>query len=734
MLPQDLRRLHQLGFSLIWLHDKSKRPIDTGWTSMPRKTLEDLEAQYREGLNVGVRTGRTSKLANGYLACIDVDVKDADYREEAIAVAEEILGFTTAPQVRSGSGHGSRHYYVATREPFKMVTVAKKPGLYEVCIYSDGRQMVLPPSIHPDTGKRYVWFEAVGKQLPVIDVCAYQGNSEKDVKVDSGTLDLDSLPLVEVDWLPLPDKIRKGILQGKGVEDRSAFLLPAATALLSIGLSKNEILSVLTDPKTYLGTCAYDHAKTRSRKVAARWVWRYTLQKIMAERESSKAFLGAAEIKETQLSEEDAAVQAEDLEDWQQKLDKTKDGHLRCTQKNVELLLSNTVHKEIFRRNEFNARIVYGANPPWKGKINESVREDDAVEIKNWFAHTHGIEPSVNLIWEGIIIVARKNAFHPVRELIDSVKWDGVERIDNALREYMGAEMREPYLSAISRKFFCAAVARIFSPGVKFDHMLVFENRTQGIGKSTAIEILASEPWFLDSLPNIRDKDAMLALQGTWFVEIAELAVLKRADAESYKAFFSSKVDKFRVPYGKHWEDEPRQCVFVGTTNNEDYLSDPTGNRRFWPCRVRQCAFKKLREDRLQLFAEAKVKWLAGEKLYLEGRALEQAKHIQASRVVDDEESVMRDELIEFEKTQLLKPKKERFGFDKFKIVDLFGLQGPFSNLKKDSFHLRLAGRVLRTQFFIKYGSKGQNFWRKRGIPRPKTGRPFRVTLKINDF
>src|SRR5271166_6851669 len=153
---KELKKLHDLGFSLIWLYPKQKRPVGNQWTSGPRKTWEELKAQYQPSYNVGVRLGETSKIGNKYLCCIDVDVEDPTYKKEALNKLKELTHDAQYPTVLSGSGHGSRHLYCLSDHPFKMVQVEKHKNKWEICVYSTGRQMVLPPSIHPN-GKSYAW-------------------------------------------------------------------------------------------------------------------------------------------------------------------------------------------------------------------------------------------------------------------------------------------------------------------------------------------------------------------------------------------------------------------------------------------------------------------------------------------------------------------------------------------------------------------------------------------------
>jgi predicted P-loop ATPase len=203
--------------------------------------------------------------------------------------------------------------------------------------------------------------------------------------------------------------------------------------------------------------------------------------------------------------------------------------------------------------------------------------------------------------------------------------------VDKLLIDYLGAE-DTPFNRAISRKTLCAATARIMQPGIKFDYMLVLIG-SQGIGKSSLFSRLAGK-WFSDSLTTVQNKEAYEQLQGVWVIEMGELAATRKADVESLKHFLSKQTDSFRVAYGKHVSDFPRQCIFVGTTNDREFLKDRTGNRRFWPVPVSGVGAKSiwsdLTDDEIgQIWAEALHLWKKGETLYLSRELEEQARKVQ---------------------------------------------------------------------------------------------------------
>lgn len=232
-----------------------------------------------------------------------------------------------------------------------------------------------------------------------------------------------------------------------------------------------------------------------------------------------------------------------------------------------------------------------------------------------------------------------RNHFHPILDYLNDLKWDGIQRVDKLLIDYMGADDNIYSREAI-RKMLVGAVARVMNPGVKFDLVLMLVG-PQGSGKSTFIKKLGKS-WFSDTFLTVQGKEALEQIQGAWLIEIAELSGLRKAEVESVKHFISKSEDSFRPAYARTSEIYPRQCVFFGTTNDSEFLRDPTGNRRFMPVDVipnnaKKDVFMELDDEIDQIWAEAVVLYKSKEKLYLSHEAEKIAKNEQSSHSESDE-------------------------------------------------------------------------------------------------
>ena len=333
-------------------------------------------------------------------------------------------------------------------------------------------------------------------------------------------------------------------------------------------------------------------------------------------------------------------------EDWAKKLDLNhKTGAVELSLKNLILILQNDpALKGVAALNLLRGGPVMRRRAPWdqrKGQVpdgGEPWRDSDNAGLRYYLETKWGLVGK-DKIQDALDLVREENAFDPVRDYLTGLVWDGVERLDTMLVRWMGAEDNK-YVRAVTRKWCCAAVARAMNPGCKFDNMLILIGK-QGIGKSNLARAL-SRGWFTDSLGRMdASKDAYERLSGVWIAEIAELAAAKKAEVEDIKNFISKQEDTFRKAYGRESATYKRHCVFYGSTNDQEFLRDRTGGRRFWPVEVvgfDRGQLKGFEAEVDQLWAEAVTRWRQGEVLWLDdAETYTMAEEMQeAHTAVDD--------------------------------------------------------------------------------------------------
>lgn len=334
-----------------------------------------------------------------------------------------------------------------------------------------------------------------------------------------------------------------------------------------------------------------------------------------------------------ELSSEEAEPSEGVSLDWMKKLERTEDGRAKSTIENIRLILTH--HPSLADKiafDEFSNRwLLLGAVPWDKSKVQRPMTDTDDACIRHFLEKGYGITGKERT-YDAVAIVATEHQFNAVKSYLDGLEWDGVPRVDTLWIDYFGAE-DSAYIRAVCRKFLCAAVARVYQPGVKFDNMPVFSG-PQGCGKSTFLAKLGRQ-WHTDSLTSFEGKEAAEVIQGSWLIEVGELNAMNRSEINAVKQFLSRTEDNFRAAYGRRTGRYPRRCVFVGTTNDAEYLRDQTGNRRFWPVdldpdRASKCPFVDFTAEEVgQVWAEAKHLWKKGEALYLPRELAEAAKEAQ---------------------------------------------------------------------------------------------------------
>lgn len=322
----------------------------------------------------------------------------------------------------------------------------------------------------------------------------------------------------------------------------------------------------------------------------------------------------------------------EHTKDWQGKLKFTEKGGIAQTIENAVIILRHDPKLAgALAFDEMEHNVVTMGSLPWrKVKGTDQWVDADDAALRYYMERTYGMTGK-DRIFDAVNVVAHANRFHPVKDYLDGCSWDGVPRVDTLLIDYLGAE-DTAYTRAVTRKTLVAAVARIYQPGVKFDHMLTLRGQ-QGLGKSSFIGLLGGR-WFSDTMVTMQGKEAYEQLHGVWIMEVGELAGMRRAEVETIKLFITKRTDRFRPAYGRRTQEFPRQCIFIGSTNETQFLRDTTGNRRFWvvdtPNKPARDFWEELTEETVRLiWAEAVELYKKGEKLYLSKEMEKIARQVQ---------------------------------------------------------------------------------------------------------
>jgi putative DNA primase/helicase len=351
-------------------------------------------------------------------------------------------------------------------------------------------------------------------------------------------------------------------------------------------------------------------------------------------------------------SEVVATEPAASFDDWKKKLLPGKVGlagfphpYKAKSRTNAELFIKN--HEElrgIFIYNEFADQVMIARCPPWEDPATFNPRgiySEDFHSLTSCLERME-IEVSKDIITDCALAVAKANKVNPPRDYFETLKWDGKHRLDNWLSYYLGAEDQpSEYLSLVGSKWLIGAASRVYEPGCKFDTVLILEGK-QGVGKSTVLQSLATfngEQYFLDSAGDLRNKDAVMAMQGKIIVEMAELASFKKSENEDIKAFITRQVDEYRPPYARVTLQRKRYFVLAASTNeeNDGYLTDDTGNRRYWPVKCgKKIDIEALNRDKQQLWAEAVYRYKQGERTWLNNEEANYANREQEKRRTED--------------------------------------------------------------------------------------------------
>jgi len=744
----NLAPLCEAGFACHWLHPKTKRPIGDEWSSKPVATIEDLRRTHAPGNNLGVRLGEPSALVSGdYLHAFDLDIRVAEFAGEAREALTRLfpsLQIDSLPAVISGSGGESRHLYFVTDRPFFSKSLAHSDGKVRIFDKTKGRdvwkyewsidlfgttkQVVLPPSIHPDTGQPYRWLRpfdfgmlqlGIGPFIPSADIeriaeavgATYAFEEREPLTFEPGQLerDLGDVPLDRIDdyhdWIALGQALHHQF----GASDEG-FDLWIETSKRSAKFEQNDLRELRRKWRGFgrnrrqpvtMGTVRQWAIDARHAARVAELTGSFDEEpdddSIVAEADDRHRLTpqqGAAEawtpsprppssgIDIASLlgdsgRDEDAidaiGTCAQVSVEWQSGLAINADtGAIKPNLHNLVLIVAHDPRLAgLAQLNEFTAEVVQRVEPgrkssrrrnPAKPTLQLEGRVWDVKDPLNGELWSDDRDFAIRAILEApktqggydlkvtdrdlkaaVSITAARHAFHPVREYLESTTWDGIARIERLFIDYLGAE-DNIYSREVARLMMIAGVTRIYEPGHKFDTAVIIEG-LQGRRKSTFIKILGRS-WFAELDGDFHDSKQMIEqMQGAWILEIPELSGLSRGDVRTVKAFISRQKDKARLAYARRAGEYPRQCIYLGSTNDREYLADDTGGRRWWPmaCTVSEIDTDRLEQEVDQLWAEAVVRYRGMRAaqpsgtlpLYLRGDALREAERLQESRRIE---------------------------------------------------------------------------------------------------
>ena len=533
----------------------SKKPLTPHGCKDAKKSVGAIKAWWKKwpDASIGIATGSVSGLI---VIDEDLDEDKGLNGYEAVGEWERING-ALPETVQCITGRGGYHLYYQ----YTGTDIKNRAGILDgVDVRGEGGYVIAPPSMHPN-GTEYQWEDAPDEipLAPINDVVRrfLFGENEKT----QGATDFK-----------LPDRIQSG--------ERNDTLFRLACSMQAQGLPDAAIMAALEQTNQ-------------------------TACDVPVNDDELETIVSSA----LRYQKGELKTISKDMPEWrapQITMVVNKDGEV--TDKPAQ-----TIHnaeeaimydRELFGRIRFNeiayAPFVYG-NLPWKH--NKGWREwsnaDDS-NLRSYIEKNYGLKSS-DKIMDALTNVCSKYPVNPIKAMLETChdNWDGNKHVENLLPMMLGAEKNE-YTTAVMRLVMMGAVARVYRPGCKFDYMMVLVS-DQGIGKSTFLRMLCiNDAWFNDNFSTLDGDKAVEKLRGMWIVELAELQATKRSkDVETIKAFITSRVDTYRVPYGRRTEQRPRMCVLCGTSNPTDFLTDRTGNRRFLPitCGVHPVTFDIFADD-----------------------------------------------------------------------------------------------------------------------------------------
>lgn len=608
--PEWLLKYYQRGFRLLFYGTKKKGP--EGQEALKWTERSDQAEDYRPGQNVGVFTGH--EIAPGkYLADIDFDWADG------LPLAKRIL-----PATGFGFGRPSRtisHSFYTTPEALPSISfdnIDGKPFVELRGTKTDGTiglQTMMPPSIHP-TGEELI------------------------IRMDDEIGHVDDLPRKVA--LYATACMLYSVLGHKGLMHENR--LAVAGFLLHEGLTEEEATLVGIAVTEACGNNVDDF-----KLVLKTTISRFKANEPVAGRGNLIKAIG-----------DDGKKVVARIKEWLGGRDFEADSKgkiLPNSQENILHALEKMDVKlsfDVFAQKPLVQYPADGNGNSYNGPLVDAVVRSMWLDTDTRFK----FRPAKDFFYDVIENTANGNRFHPVLDYLKSLEWDGISRVDTWLIESAGAVDTE-YIRAVSAIMMIAAVRRVTQPGAKYDEMVVLESGQQGLQKSTALRTLCpNDQWFSDDLPlNVDAKQIVERTLGKWIIEASDLSGMPTTQQEHLKGMLSRQVDgPVRLAYGRLPVEQPRQFIIVGTTNSYTYLSDTTGNRRFWPIRVTGFSIPWIKENRDQLWAEAYHREQAGASIRLDPSLYGQATVQQEDRRAEDPWETKLAETFERTKKHRLSP------------------------------------------------------------------------------
>ena len=622
--------LHAWNDESVELKLRGKKPVQSNWQkSLHRPAHSLIENLYAKGENIGVAL-------DAWHLIVDVDPRNGGDESLKRLSADCGVDLEAEARVKVATGGGGLHLYFY--KPNDWATRYELKEYAGIEFKTVGGQVVIPPSIHAITQEPYQFtFDSMG----LGDIGQAPQSLLEKLKKANGEGLFDGLGMTaytsdtkQVGYLRDRLRSEEPAVQGQGGDNRTYQVCLIGHDL---GIEPETFLQVLLEEWNNRCSPAWDVEELRLKVANA---YRYA-QAPLGSKSAGVAFQSEAKgwdaLKNSIEGRNEKGEKLPDAETWREALVCTKGGLVKTDMMNTTLYLTFMPEfKGCFSYSLFTSSVTITKPLPFDERYSYKYpRAFNALDANN-IGHYLLLKEGYRVMPEAISLIVERisgnQTYHPIRNYLKKLQWDGVKRLDKFLPRYFGTE-DNAYTQAVGRKVLTAAVSRVFDPGCKFDYVLVLEGK-QGIGKSTALRVLGGA-YFSDSVTDLTAKNLVENIQGYWIIELSELDALNRAEINTLKATLSRQEDTVRLSYRRDSQVYQRQSIFIGTTNNTEYLKDETGNRRFWPVKCGHISHEAIAADREQLFAEAVERWRAKEPLYLEKEleAVAQAEQVNRQQV-----------------------------------------------------------------------------------------------------